>query len=111
MVFANSEYNDELMNNSHWESGDRNGDGDFGTGDLIAAFRDGGCERGTHAARAQVPESRALVLVSTGCFLVACRSRYLRGSLRSWTAAPTNLGGFSRTDYADTDHKAASRSQ
>ena len=41
LVFAAGEFEDDIVGNSTWEEGDWNGDGDFSTGDLVAAFQIG----------------------------------------------------------------------
>ena len=43
-VFSAGQYEDAIVGNSTGSTGDWNGDGDFESGDLIAAFSDGGYE-------------------------------------------------------------------
>lgn len=77
-VFAAAEYNDQLPNNSSWATGDWNGDGDFGTGDLIVAFQDGGYEATTSAANrsvANLPESTGHGAVALVAFLMLSHAR------------------------------------
>ena len=49
-----------------WSEGDWNGDGVFGTGDLVAALGDGGYENGPRMDVAAVPEPSAIVLSLLG---------------------------------------------
>ena len=49
-----------------WSEGDWNGDGVFGTGDLVAALSDGGYELGPRTDVAAVPEPSAIVLSLLG---------------------------------------------
>ncbi len=55
-VFQAGEYNDATDGNSTWEEGDWDGDGDFGTRDLLLAFQRGGfvaaANRASHVGRA-----------------------------------------------------------
>ena len=55
-LFSSGEYEDGVPMNSTWTTGDWNGDGDFGTGDLSFAFQRGGYEQGPRASVAAVPE-------------------------------------------------------
>ena len=48
-----------------WSEGDLNGDGVFGTGDLVKALEDGGYEMGPRELMA-VPEPTALPLLALG---------------------------------------------
>ena len=55
-VFAAGQYEDVLVGNSTWATGDWNGDAEFGSGDMVFAFQFGGYELGPRAAAAVVPE-------------------------------------------------------
>jgi hypothetical protein len=44
-VFRAGQFEDRVPGNSTWETGDWDGDGDFTTSDLIAAFQQGGYQR------------------------------------------------------------------
>ena len=57
-----------------WEEGDWNGDQRFDSGDLIAAFQDGGYEIGPHAAVSAVPEPTCGMLLAIGAIAI-CRLR------------------------------------
>ncbi|MCP4189099.1 MAG: PEP-CTERM sorting domain-containing protein [Planctomycetaceae bacterium] len=67
-VFQAGEYEDDLLENSSWGTGDWNGDGDFTSGDLVTAFSDGGFERGprTNANTVPEPSSGLLLLIALG---------------------------------------------
>lgn len=55
-VFSSGKY--EQAEAATWAEGDWNGDGRFGTADLIVAWQDGGYEQGPRAA--EVPEPTLL---------------------------------------------------
>lgn len=64
-VFAAGEYEDAIVGNSTWATGDWDGDGDFTTGDLVIAFGSGGFELGPRPAASSVPEPTAMTLLAT----------------------------------------------
>ena len=68
LFFQAGEYEDDLLENSSWKTGDWNGDGDFNSGDLVTAFSDGGFERGprTHINTVPEPSSGLLLLIALG---------------------------------------------
>ncbi len=55
-VFQVGEYEDAIASNSRWETGDWNGDLEFDTSDLVAAFIDGGYGLGPRGGALMVPE-------------------------------------------------------
>ena len=63
--------------NSTWETGDFDGDGDFGTSDLVAAFVDGGYEVGRREAINSVPEPASFLSLMIGLTLIAMRRRQI----------------------------------
>jgi hypothetical protein len=60
------QYEDALGGNSGWSSGDWDGDGEFTTGDLVAAFQDGGYEKGPRPTIATVPEPSSWFMLLLG---------------------------------------------
>ena len=56
--------------NSGWAQGDWNGDGDFDSGDLVAAFQDGGYEKGLRLAAVQVVPEPSSTVAFLSCFTV-----------------------------------------
>ena len=72
----NGEYEDGVAGNSTWGTGDWNADLEFGSGDLVAAFTDGGYEQGPKAAAvAVVPEPSSFVLLTIAGLLILRRRR------------------------------------
>ena len=63
-VFQAGEYEDELPENSKWETGDWNGDGDFDSSDFVTAFQQGGYEMGPRQNVAAVPEPSSLSVIA-----------------------------------------------
>ncbi len=80
-VFAAGHYEDDLIGNSGWASGDWTGDGEFDTSDLVRAFQDGGYEQGPQSAIQAVPEPTSLVTILTALatLLVTNRGSRKRG--------------------------------
>jgi hypothetical protein len=75
-VFQAGKYEDDVIGNSSWATGDWNGDGDFESGDLVMAFQDGGYEQGPRPAGAAVPEPMGFMLIILGLlFCRRCRDR------------------------------------
>ena len=70
LVFAAGQYEDNIPENSKWNTGDWNADGEFDTSDFVVAFTDGGYEKGPRAAAVAVPEPNGLLLLF-GCAFAA----------------------------------------
>ncbi|MCA9218656.1 MAG: hypothetical protein KDB27_36555, partial [Planctomycetales bacterium] len=51
-VFQVAEYEDDIQGNSTWADGDWDGDGDFGTSDLVLAFQDAGFVQAAQGSQA-----------------------------------------------------------
>jgi hypothetical protein len=62
-VFQAGEYEDVVLMNSGWETGDWNGDAEFNSGDLVLAFQDGGFEQADRSMVRAIPEPSALGLM------------------------------------------------
>ena len=61
-VFQVGQYEDQLVGNSTWGTGDWSGDGEFDSTDFVVAFQEGGYEKGLRNASAtQVPEPNAAI--------------------------------------------------
>ena len=71
LVLGAGEYEDELMDNSGWATGDWDGDREFTSADLVVALADGGYEHGPRAAVLSVPEPKSLTVLSMVLLLVA----------------------------------------
>jgi hypothetical protein len=67
-VFQAGQYEDSIVGNSTWATGDWNGDGDFTSGDLVFAFQAAGYEQGPRVA-SRVPEPGSLVGLFCACLL------------------------------------------
>ena len=74
-VFSAGQYEDAIPLNSHWSTGDWNGDREFDTADLVAAFKDGGYEAGPLTATVPVPEPSCAPLAVLSILLLAGPSR------------------------------------
>lgn len=61
--------------NAGWGERDWNADKDFASGDLVAAFTDGGLEQGPRPAVAAVPEPMSLTLLFGGLVGLLARRR------------------------------------
>ena len=76
LIFQAGEFEDEVIGNSTWATGDWDGNGDFNSGDFVVAFQAGGYEAGQRTALA-VPEPG---MVATVLFflslLVGCRRMF-----------------------------------
>lgn len=81
-VFQAGEYEDTLMENTGWAEGDWNGDLEFTSGDLVAAFSDGGFEQGNRGV-ALVPEPPTAITLVFGGLLLPWRLRARSRSLRA----------------------------
>jgi hypothetical protein len=79
-VLQAGHYEDEIVGNSTWATGDWSGDCEFNTNDLILVFQEGGYEMGPRAATgvAAVPEPSAFVGGFTAMLIVAIRNRSRR---------------------------------
>ena len=77
IVFQAGEYEDDLAQNSSWETGDWNGDLDFTSLDLVAAFQDGGFDQGPRAAQS-VPEPAGIMLLLSALLMLGHRRRSRR---------------------------------
>jgi hypothetical protein len=73
-IFQAGEYEDAIVGNSSWVTGDWSGDREFGSSDLVLAFGDGGFELGPRPAAAAVPEPSSAFLLVFGIVGV-CRFR------------------------------------
>jgi hypothetical protein len=71
-VFQKGEYEDAIVRNSTWEDGDWDGDLEFSSGDMVAAFQGGGYRPGANVV-STVPEPHSLPLIWLG--LLAFRRR------------------------------------
>jgi hypothetical protein len=60
-VFQYGQYEDGVLLNSSWATGDWTGDREFTTGDLVLAFQDGAYEQGDRTPAANVPEPSAVL--------------------------------------------------
>jgi hypothetical protein len=56
LVFSSGHYEDALVENSTWSTGDWDGNGEFESSDFVLALADGGYEQGPLPALAAVPE-------------------------------------------------------
>jgi hypothetical protein len=74
-VLAAGEFEDDLVGNSTWATGDWDGDGDFTTSDIVRALQAGGYEQGPRSSVASVPEPTSCLLIVSGGLLVAARLR------------------------------------
>lgn len=75
-VFAYGQYEDAVVGNSSWATGDWNGDGEFNSSDLVLAFQDGGYELGKRGAAGIVPEpASGWSLVWSGMLITLAKRR------------------------------------
>ena len=63
-IFAEGKYEDGVVGDATWGSGDWDGDSEFTTSDLVLAFQDGGYEQGPHTAAGAVPEPTSLTMLT-----------------------------------------------
>ncbi|MEZ6119818.1 MAG: hypothetical protein R3C28_25070 [Pirellulaceae bacterium] len=70
-VFQASQFEDSIIANSTWETGDWTGDGEFDSSDLVFAFQMGGYQDA--AAVHAVPEPNAFSCVGIIFVLLCCR--------------------------------------
>ena len=73
-VFQAAEYQDDILGNSTWFSGDWNGDREFDTDDLVLAF-----QHVSEFNAVAVPEPTCGLLLTLGSMLWTCRRRCERG--------------------------------
>ena len=69
-VFVAGEYEDDVADNSTWDTGDWNGDREFTSSDMVTAFVAGGYEVGKRGAAAVVPEPGSLALLTLGLLVL-----------------------------------------
>ena len=72
-VFQVGQYEDGVPDNSSWTSGDWNGDRDFDSGDLVAAFMENGFERATVV---RVPEPSSHLYQVLGALMLLASRRW-----------------------------------
>jgi hypothetical protein len=77
-VFQTGHYEDAIVGNSTWSTGDWDGNGEFDSGDFVLAFQDGGYERGPRAAAGAVPEPTSVLLLTAVLIGTAIRLRRVR---------------------------------
>jgi hypothetical protein len=65
-LFQAGTYEDGIVENSLWQTGDWTGDKEFTSSDLVLAFEDGGYEQGPRPRGSSVPEPNAGVLFMVG---------------------------------------------
>ena len=73
-VFTEGQYEDQVVGNSGWATGDWNGDTEFDSSDFVEAFAAGGYEMGPRAAQA-VPEPSAVIMLLVGVVVLAASRR------------------------------------
>ena len=96
-VFVLGQYEDAIVGNSSWSSGDWDGDLEFHTSDLVVAFQGGAYEARGRVAPVPEPTSGAgSAALAVWLLLRASNSQEHRRKIRATLGAP---GGFSgRTD-------------
>lgn len=77
-VFVSGEYEDRVVGNSTWSSGDWTGDGEFDSQDFIEAFRQGGYNAGPRRVVPSVPEPGAYWAIAVCMTWVILSSRQQR---------------------------------
>jgi hypothetical protein len=77
-VFQVGQYEDSVMGNSTWSTGDWSGNGEFDSADLALAFQDGGYEKGQRPLVAPVPEpsSNSVVGMASAALLFCLRRNW-----------------------------------
>ncbi|MCA9171047.1 MAG: hypothetical protein KDB23_25415 [Planctomycetales bacterium] len=72
-VFQAGEYEDRIMFNSTWQTGDWNGDREFNSSDLVVAFAIGKYETAVAGAAVPEPNTQALLSIAFAAVGVRCR--------------------------------------
>ena len=98
VIFQAGEFEDDVIGNSTWATGDWNGDADFDTGDLVFAFRDGGYERGPRRLVAMVPEPSGFILVMLAA---VCCMIDVRKSATEFRVRHSRALSFKPLEYTD----------
>jgi hypothetical protein len=93
-VFQGGEYEDEIIENSTWATGDWDGNGEFDRRDLILAFTENGYEQGPRPASSQVPEPTGLVLASAWFLWATKRGRRQYYSVRNVSGSFESCDGY-----------------
>ena len=78
LVFQTGEYEDGLVGDSTWATGDWNGDREFNSADFVVAFQDGGFEQGPRVPTHAVPEPNSLTTLIAGLLVTGNRIRRSR---------------------------------
>ena len=74
LIFQAGEFEDDVIGNSTWATGDWDGNSDFNSGDFVVAFQAGGYEVGQRAAAFSVPEPGMVTTVFLFLsLLISCR--------------------------------------
>ena len=63
-IFQAGEYEDAILGNSTWADGDWNGDGEFTSQDLVAAFQEGSYEVASMARGRQAAAADAVAAIA-----------------------------------------------
>ncbi|MCA9165393.1 MAG: hypothetical protein KDA62_20520 [Planctomycetales bacterium] len=70
-VFQANQYEDGIIANSTWVTGDWSGDREFNSSDLVLAFQDAGFEMGQRPTIIAVPEPSGVLLIAVGFVALA----------------------------------------
>ena len=76
-ILQSGGYEDQVANNSTWDTGDWNGDREFGTADIVLALQAGGYEQGPRRNTVVVPEPSSLTIFAWAAILL-CHSIRVR---------------------------------
>ena len=76
-VFVGGEYEDGVVGNSTWATGDWSGDSEFDSSDFVSAFVAGGYELGPRPSVKAVPEPTTVLSLALGMAAMAWRRRRL----------------------------------